>query len=106
MLVQVGQCIFDDEQLKVSHGFIDLDDIGKEAFVNHIHFSEGDSEQDAEDKINVWVSEMKENWPNRLFKIYRHRQDSEVTIRFHLARKDEADWCEPCVEIEIIQVRT
>ena len=106
MLIEVDECIFDDEQFKLSHGFENLDGVGKEAFVNHIHFDEGEYEKEAQAKIDEWTREMIENWPNRLFKIYRHKQDDEVTVRFHLVRENEVDWCESCAEIEIIEVRT
>lgn len=34
MLIQIEECIFDQQQLTGAHGFEGLDPIGKEAFVN------------------------------------------------------------------------
>lgn len=105
-IIEVNQCFFDEEQLRKSHGFQELDSVGKEAFVNHIHFDEENFKNEAQRKIDGWVNDMTKNWPKRFFKIYRHEDENEISIRFHLVREIEVDWCEPCAEVEIIEIRT
>ena len=104
MLIEIDKCIFDQEQLKLSHGYEDLDPIGKEAFVNHIHLTGEDRQPRAAELIDGWVSEMKSKFPGKRFKIYRQVEPGEITIRFHLTRKGEPDWSDSGVEI--IEIET
>jgi hypothetical protein len=59
MLVEINGCIFDKSQLKNSHGFEQLDSVGKEAFVNHVHLSGHNKEEEAENLIDGWTKDMK-----------------------------------------------
>lgn len=103
MLIQIGECIFDEEQYELSHGFDKLDSVGKEAFVNHIHFDELDRIELVDAKIAAWVRETKSKWPQQRFRIYRHVESDEVTIRFHLVRKQVPNWCDSGLEIIEVQ---
>jgi hypothetical protein len=93
-LVEVGECIFDAEQLRLSHGYEGLDPVGQEAFVNHIHFSGADREAVAARVIESWIAEMRARWPGRTFRVYRHLGANEVIIRFHVVRAGVPNWCE------------
>jgi hypothetical protein len=101
-LIEVEGCVFDKRQLSVSHGFESLDPVGREAFVNHMHFAGDDRENVARQTIESWTAEMRSRWPNRTFRIYRQAETGEITLRFHVVRPSLANWCEG--EIEIITV--
>lgn len=101
-LAEVGECILDTDQLRLSHGFEGLDPIGREAFVNHLHLSAADRIAAAERIIRAWVAEMKARWPDREFRIYRHVEAHEVTIRFHMVRAGQSNWCEDGIELLIV----
>ncbi|WP_269541778.1 hypothetical protein [Cerasicoccus fimbriatus] len=99
MLIEIQDCIYDEIQLKKSHGFDGLDKIGKESFVNHIHFEGSDNRGTAQSKINEWKEEMLKKWPNKSFRIYRDEQESETILRFHEVRPELPNWCDSGVEI-------
>ncbi len=101
MLVEVDGCVFDQGELSGAHGYESLDAIGKEAFVNHIHFNGANRNKRALDIIASWTKEMKEKWPTKSFRIYRHVDRDEVTIRFHMVRTNLRNWTESGEVIEI-----
>ena len=105
-LVEIGECVFDQRQYESSHGFESLDPIAQEAFVNHMHLDGETAVSDADRIVECWASEMRARWPNEIFRIYRHVESSEITIRFHKVRPGLANWCDQVVEIgvEIITV--
>src|SRR5262249_13477001 len=92
-------CVFDERQYELSHGFESLDPIAQEAFVNHLHVSGGNAADDAKRIVESWVTEMRARWPNTEFRIFREVQPSEITIRFHVVRPGLANWCEQGIEI-------
>jgi hypothetical protein len=98
-LIEVGECIFDEQQFGRSHGFDSLDPVGREAFVNHVHLAGSDSGEAAARIVASWVAEMRTRWPDKTFRIYRAVQGNEVTVRFHLARPGLPNWCEQGIEI-------
>jgi hypothetical protein len=98
-LIEVEGCVFDETQFGQSHGFETLDPVGREAFVNHMHLIGPDREAIANQIISSWKAEMKRGWPTCAFRIYRHVEPDEITIRFHLVRQDLPNWCEEDVEI-------
>ena len=104
MLVECDGCVFDAEQLKHSHGYDDLDPTAREAFVNHIHLSGPGRSGRASLLIEGWSSQLRAGWPGSLFRIYRHTQRGEITVRFHRVRADVPNWAE--VGCEIIEVHT
>ena len=93
-LVEVEGCIFDEQQLGLSHGFEALDPVAREAFVNHIHIGGEDREAVADLIIQSWAADMRSRWPDRAFRIYRHSESSEVVIRFHVVRSGLLNWSE------------
>ena len=97
--MEVDGCIFDAEQLGLSHGYEMLDPVSREAFVNHMHFTADDREAAAARVIGSWMDEMKARWPDRQFRIYRQSEVHEVTIRFHLVRPGVPNWCEEGVKV-------
>lgn len=99
MLIEINGCIFDEEQYKGSHGYESLDSIGKEAFVNHIHLDDENRVFESKRIIKQWIQEMKTKWQGKEFKIYRQIEPDEITIRFHMVRKEEPDWCDSGLEI-------
>ena len=104
MLIEVDGCIFDQVQLKLSNGFENLDKVGKEAFVNHIHLDGKKRLIKAQNIIDSWIMEFKEKWPKHVFRNYKHVEKEEITIRFHLVRSDEPNWC--VSGTEIIEIKT
>jgi len=104
MLVEIDGCIFDKRQFKKSHGFEQMDSVGKEAFVNHVHLNGHNKERDAQALINSWTEEMKSKWLGKKFKIYKQIEPHEIILRFHIVREDEPDWCDS--GLEIIEVKT
>jgi hypothetical protein len=98
-LIQIGDCVFDEGQYALSHGFECLDPIAQEAFVNHMHLAGNTSTVEADAIIASWASEMRARWPGRTFRIYRQVEQSEVTIRFHQVRHGLPNWCEQGIEI-------
>ena len=101
-LAEVGGCIYDTDQLRLSHGFEGLDPVGREAFVNHWHLTATDRVAAAEQIIQSWVAEMRARWPGHAFRIYRQVDDGEVMIRFHEVRTDVPNWCEDNIEVVVI----
>ena len=91
-LIQVGDCIYDAEQFPHSHGFESLDPVGREAFVNHIHVSGDDRDQVADQIVRDWKAIMLSDWPDQTFRIYRHKIDDEIILRFHSVRPGVANW--------------
>ena len=106
MLVERKGCIFDDAQLKKSHGYENLDPVAQEAFVNHIHLDGANRDETAKNIIEEWVSEMKAKWPGSVFRIYQHREIDELTVRFHRHRPEFPDWSEGDEALSITIVRT
>lgn len=98
-LAEVEGCVFDEQQLRVSHGYESLDPVAREAFVNHRHLAGAGRAGDAQAVIESWAAEMRSRWPNRTFRIYREAEADEVTIRFHLVRPGMPNWCEQGVEV-------
>jgi hypothetical protein len=98
-LVEVDGCVYDAEQLGLSHGYESLDPIGREAFVNHRHLSGEGREAAAEQVIRSWVAELRVRWPSREFRIYRQFEACEVTVRFHMPRPGVPNWCECGIEV-------
>lgn len=92
MLVERDGCVFDDSQFKNSYGYESLDPVAQEAFVNHIHLDGTNREETAKRIIEAWVREMMLKWPNSIFKIYEHRDEDEIVIRFHRYRAEFPDW--------------
>jgi hypothetical protein len=98
-LIEIGDCIFDRKQLASAHGFEVLDPVAREAFVNHLHLTGENAAIEADRIIESWIKEMRLHWSSRTFRIYRHIEPLEVTIRFHLVRPDVPNWCEQGIEI-------
>lgn len=103
-LVEVDECVFDDEQLSLSRGFESLDPVGREAFVNHMHLAGADRAAAANRVIASWAVEMRARWPEREFRVYRHVAPGEVTIRFHMVRPGLPNWCEDEDLVEVLVV--
>jgi hypothetical protein len=98
-LIEKNGCIFDAEQLPRAIGYQDLDPVGQEAFVNHLHIDGDDRQHVAEQRINLWAAEMRSRWPGKTFRLYRQISESEIVIRFHVVRPGLPNWCESGVEI-------
>ena len=99
MLVEINGCVFLAEELRHSHGYERLDDIGKEAFVNHVHI-EGNGHRPKSDAWVKRVSEaLRQGWPGQRFRIYRQSEKRETIMRFHKVRESKPNWCESGVEI-------
>ncbi len=98
-LIEIGECIFDQQQYDSSHGFESLDPIAQEAFVYHLHLAGDAAASEADRIVESWTYEMRRRWSNRAFRIYRHMDPPEITIRFHMIRPGLANWCEQGVEI-------
>jgi hypothetical protein len=98
-LIEIGECVFDQRQYDSSRGFESLDPIAQEAFVNHMHLAGETAAFEADRIVKGWASEMRARWPNQIFRIYRHLESSEITIRFHKVRPGLANWCNQGVEI-------
>jgi hypothetical protein len=90
-LIEVGGCVFDEEQFGRSHGFYSLDPVGREAFVNHVHFAGSDRVEVAARIVASWAAEMRSRWPDKNFRIYRQVEADEVAVRFHLVRPNLPD---------------
>ena len=91
-LIEVGGCVYDEEQLGLSRGYEELDAVGREAFVNHMHIDSEDREAEAARVVGAWAAEMQARWPGRVFRIYRVVEPDEVTVRFHLVRLGVHNW--------------
>ncbi len=98
-LVEFDGCIYDEQQLRSSHGFESLDPVGREAFVNHLHLSGDDHLATAGRIVDGWAAELRRRWPDWEFRIYRDRRPNEVLVRFHLVRLGIPNWCEEALEI-------
>jgi hypothetical protein len=105
-LVEVDGCIFDEQQLVLSHSFEALDPVTREAFVNHLHISGDDRQAVADQFIRSWAVEMHSRWPDRTFQIYRQTEPSKVIIRFHMVRLGIPNWCEAGLEIIEVSARS
>jgi len=106
-LAKLNGCIFLKEEIEQSHGYENLDAIGQEAFVNHIHIEGIDHESKAEKWVQDVTDALKQDCPGLLFRIYRQTDSQESTVRFHKFRDSQPNWCEDDLEgIEIIEVRT
>jgi hypothetical protein len=103
-LIENDGCVFDQNQLRHSHGFELLDPVGREAFVNPMHMEGENAAVEAESIIESWIKEMRLRWPGRIFRIYPQIDPTEITIRFHQIRPGVPNWCEQ--DIEIITVTT
>lgn len=102
MLIQIEECIFDQSELQGAHGFEELDPVGKEAFVNHIHFEGKNRRQESEGIIQGWIKEMKAKFPRKTFRIYKNVGRREITIRFHVVREGVPNWADSCDGIQEI----
>ena len=98
-LIEVGDCVYDEEQLGLSRGYGGLDAVGREAFVNHMHIDSEDRESEAARVVGAWAAEMRARWPGRVFRIYRVVEADEVTVRFHMVRPGSHNCCEDGVEV-------
>ena len=98
-LIEIGDCVFDRKQYDLSCGFEALDPVGREAFVNHLHLAGENAAHEADRIIESWINEMRLRWPGRTFRIYRHVDRAEITIRFHLVRPGLLNWCDQDIEI-------
>ena len=78
-----------------------MDPVGREAFVNHMHFTASD-EAAAAGVIESWATELGARWPDRQFRIYRHVEDGEVIVRFHMVRQGVPNWCDVGVEVTVV----
>ena len=96
-LIEQDGCIFDSEQLPLSHGYESLDPVAQEAFVNHIHFDETDRELLAQELADQWERDMRAYWPAAEFRIYIHRTEDEIIVRCHRVRPGVPDWASPGV---------
>jgi len=101
-LIEVDGCVYDEEQFAYFNGYARLDPVGREAFVNHTHVSGDDRAEAAERIIQGWSAEMRLRWPGLTFRIYRHVEADEVTIRFHVVRPGVPSWCERGVEVILV----
>ncbi len=105
MLIEIEGCIFLKDELGNSHGYESLDAVGQEAFVNHIHLDGSDHESEAGKWVQDVTEALKHGWPSRSFRIYRQTDPRESTVRFHMVRESQPNWCEQDLEgIEIIEV--
>ena len=91
-LVRSGDCVFDREQLSHSFGYQELDAVGQEAFVNHIHFEGENREHQAKELVQGWIEELREKWPRDRFRIYWCEDESEITVRFHRVHEGMPNW--------------
>lgn len=98
-LIEIGDCVFDQRQYDSSPGFELLDPVAQESFVNHLHLAGDTAAFEAHQIVERWASEMRARWPSQTFRVYRHVESSQITIRFHKVRPGTANWCEEGVEI-------
>lgn len=91
-LIEQNGCIFDEEQLALSHGYEDLDPVGKESFVNHVHFEGRNRANEAMSLIEEWERQLKDQWPQHIFRLYIRAEPEEVTLRFHMVRNGVSNW--------------
>ena len=105
-LVEFDGCIFDQHQLDLSRGFESLDPVAREAFVNHLHIDGEDRHTAADRIIRLWAAEMQARWPDRVFRIYRQSEPSDVTIRFHMVCPELPNWSDSCLDIIEISSRS
>ena len=99
MLIELDGCVFDQDELTCTPGLQLGDPIDDEAFVNHIHFDGADRQKAAAEKVATWISEMKQKWPAKSFRIYRQVDPDEITIRFHMVRENAPTWADSGLEI-------
>lgn len=99
MLIEIDGCVFDRDELQHSHGFAELDPVGRESFVNHIHLQGPDSVRQAEAIVSAWSRELRDRWPRCRFRVYLDKGSGETTIHFHMVRDGIANWAESGAEI-------
>ena len=95
-LIEIDDCVFDEELYQKAHGFDKLDSVAKEAFVNHVHSGGENRYQQAEHQIEKWQKAMLKDFSKHQFRIYIHDDKShdELTIRFHVVRHALSNWVE------------
>ena len=104
-LIESHRCVFDRELLSNSHGYGELDLVGQEAFVNHVHFMGLNRESQAKELVQIWSEELRAKWPHDRFRIYWHEDDSEITVRFHRVREGMPNWYESGLpNVQVIEV--
>jgi hypothetical protein len=99
LLIEIDGCVFDGDELQHSHGFEELDPVGRESFVNHIHLQGPDSMRWAEAIVAAWSRELRNGWPHCRFRIYLDKRRGETTIRFHMLRDGIPNWAETGAEV-------
>ncbi len=99
MLIEIDGCVFDRDQLECSHGFEELDAVGRESFVNHIHLEGADHLTRARAIIESWAAELQRRCRNGRFRIYLQSEPDETIIRFHRVRDGVPNWAESGIEI-------
>ena len=98
-LVEIDQCIYIRKEYEHSRGFEGEDRVGRESFVNHIHIEGKNHLRNADDHIQRLCTALKAGWPNARFRIYHQIDPSESTVRFHMVRESEPNWCSESGEI-------
>jgi hypothetical protein len=91
-LIELNDCIFDQDQLSHSFGYENLDPVGQEAFVNHVHFSGINFQEHSRMLMAAWENEMETKWSNFVFRIYLQQGANENTLRFHRVRQGIPNW--------------
>jgi len=106
-LVEVDGAIFDQELLKLAFGFDALDVVGRESFVNHMHFDGKDRVSSANSIVENWKLELLERWPSSTFRLYWHNNQDEIIIRFHRVHSGIPNWCdESSPDLQITEIST
>jgi hypothetical protein len=90
-IVEINGCYFLKDQLDSAHGHDNLDLIGQEAFVNHLHVDGKDHETDSRKILDSWLIWMA-MFPGQKFRIYIQTDDKETTLRFHAIRNGISNW--------------
>lgn len=107
MLVEMNGCVYLESEMLVAHGHEDLDAVGREAFVNHVHISGSDHETKSTRLVERIVSELKRGWPGRMFRVYSEIRPDESIVRFHMVREAMPNWCDATIEgLVIMDIRT
>lgn len=81
-------------QQKISHGYENLDAVGIESFINHMHLWGKNRNKQCQEIIQDWIFQFISKWPQETFRIYRHFDKNEITIRFHAQRTTCPNWSE------------
>lgn len=107
VLIEINGAVFDRAQLALSNGYEALDAVGQESFVNHVHLGGTDRTVRANRLVSAWQECMQAFGRGRLFRLYIHRKQGEIIVRFHVVRAGVPNWYEAGDEsIEIIEVVT